>query len=327
MAQCKKANCSFANTGKCMEGLGTECPNLIKEEAKVDAPVELPPAKPDKVELYSGEPLLLDEARVLSRANETIVVAMVGLADSGKTSLIARLHQMFLSGPIAEYSFSGSRTLLRFEELNWKATLESGVDSPEMERSSRQFDNTFLHLQVRNDEVPDSEVTNVLINDVCGETVSEAIANEPTCKELVSLKRADHVVLVADGRALSEPMSHFDHTTKLKNFVERILQTKQLGSHSVLHVVFGKKDLLKSSDDTVHQVRELFEKQFSQLVGQMRFWEIAARPFDGSPPTCNEIGALFKSWILSSFQDQLTESKIGKTKKPNRDYCCFGRGG
>src|SRR4051794_29633382 len=116
MAKCKLSDCPVAKDGRCLEGHGNDCPNLLYGDAgasdTIDAKVT--PAAPALIHLYSGNPLEMKEAREISGRDRTVVIAVVGLIECGKTSLLARLHQLFQEGPIRGYKFAGSRTLLRF---------------------------------------------------------------------------------------------------------------------------------------------------------------------------------------------------------------------
>jgi hypothetical protein len=157
-------------------------------------------------ELLPGRlPLDVEEARSFARRGPCMVVALAGMPECGKTSLLARLHQLFQAGPVAGFEFAGSRSLPHFEELNWLATLESGVPAPTMPRSSSQFDNSFIHLAVRS--IDNHTRMELLLNDITGETFEKAVASQPECEKLIALARADHLVVVVDGGALATAMS------------------------------------------------------------------------------------------------------------------------
>ena len=130
-----------------------------------------------------------------------MVVALVGMPQCGKTSFLARLHQLFQAGPVGGFDFAGSQSLPHFEELNWLATIESGTPEPRMLRSSSQFDNSFLHLAVRS--IDKRTRVELLLNDITGETFEKAVASQQKCENLVALARADHLVVLVDGGALA----------------------------------------------------------------------------------------------------------------------------
>src|SRR6266702_2922571 len=111
MPRCKLPDCPVAVDGRCLEGRGETCPNLIPDEPD-RIPEEEAQRKSRKAKtqhassverLYSGLPLEVSDAREHSYGSRSIVVALVGLRDSGKTSLLARLHQLFQLGNIGDF--------------------------------------------------------------------------------------------------------------------------------------------------------------------------------------------------------------------------------
>lgn len=339
MVKCKLANCTFATDGRCLEGRGNACPNLVSDDA-VDPQKSSTVAAPATSEsstlpytlaesLYSGLPLEIAEAREFSGRSRAIVVALAGMKESGKTSLIARLHQQFQSGPVAAYDFAGSRTLWQFENLNWLATLESGVGSPTMERSSRQYDNSFLHFTVRR-PITGAQPIDLLINDISGETFPEAITVESVCQQLVCLRRADHLGLVVDGAAIADRGFRHDHCAKAKNFVQRVLQTQQIGKQTVLHLIISKLDELRKgeqadeNDEAATRLENEFKEQFNDRVARLYTWRLAARPLDGSMPTEEIIAELFGTWVGLTFRYPATVPSDSVSADCARDFCRFG---
>ena len=322
MPACKLAECPVAKDGRCLEGRGGDCPNLLREgEVSAPQPVAVEPAGVSKkVKLYSGLPLELPDARALARRNRATVVALVGMIESGKTSLLARLHQLFLAGPIGEYRFAGSRTLWRLEELNWMATVESGVNSPKMPHSSRLYDNSYLHLAVR---PHGSEALDLLLNDISGETFEEAIGTQKLCESLAGLSRADHLGLVVDGEALANLALRHDHSAKVKNFLQRVLQSGQVGMRTGVHLIITKLDKLAGNEAVAEKLEQDFTKLFASRVGSLSCWRVAARPTDGSMPTQKEIVHLFTSWMTTSHQyPEVAVTPIERNDWP-RDFCRF----
>lgn len=325
---CKLPDCPIDKGGPCLEGRESGCPNLLPQEPMptavyLEAATPEPKPSSSRENLYSGNRLEIDEARAFSRRGRAVVVALVGLIECGKTSLIARLHQQFMAGPIAGYRFAGSRTLLGFEEMNWLATIESGVGRPQMDRTSRRFDNSFLHFTVRASD-GEPEPTDVLINDISGDTVQDAIAVQSVCEGLLGLARADHVAVVVDGAALADFEVCYDHVAKVRSFVQRIVQSGQIGPHTALHLVISKQDSLNPAEALASRVEEEFTRLFAPKVGAVECWRVAARPCDGSEPTEAEIARLFFRWVSTSFRYPSSDlSTLGQTEW-ERDFCRFG---
>jgi Double-GTPase 2 len=339
MSDCKLSTCTYAKDGVCVEGRKADCPNLLPDDSS-----KLPSAPstdvlessessgalyPPTEALYSGLPLDIGEARELTGRARAIVVSLAGMTESGKTSLLARLHQQFLAGPVGLFNFAGSRTLWRFEELNWLATIESGVEAPIMDHTSRRYDNSLLHFTVR-PLANGGDPVDLLLNDISGETFPEAVSEERVCQQLICLRRADHLALVVDGKAISDRARRHDHCAKAKNFVQRVLQTNQIGKQTVLHLVITKRDeLLKEAQqaenlEAATRLETEFKEQFASQVAKLHSWQVAARPLDGTMPTEGTIAELFSTWVSSTFRYGSTGSDAGAAELSARDFCRFG---
>jgi hypothetical protein len=338
MARCKLPDCPISKDGRCLEGRKETCPNLIPDDVSTDEPevaMQLDDAARSATRpmesLNAGLPLEIAEAREFTRASRAVLVTLAGMKECGKTSLIARLHQQFQGGPVGDYQFAGSRTLFRFEEMNWRAMLDSGATSPAMERSSRQFNNALLHVKVRK-KSSDEAIVDVLLNDVAGETFPDLIAVEGLCEQLLCLRRADHLAVLIDGASIASRDSRYDHFAKIRNFVQRLLQTGQIGKPTVLHLIISKQDALKSEDEAINtenleaaeKLKKDFTKLFTSKVGKIHVWQLAARPDDGSMPTEETISQLFTTWVSTSCRLAPLPTTSSEAARPVRDFCNFG---
>ena len=331
MARCKLPNCPIAKDGKCLEGRKSDCPNLLPDElpSQAGATGQQPVNSLVPMEkLYSGLPLEIEESRVFSRRNRAILVAVTGTRECGKTSLFARFMQMFQEGPIAGYDYADSRTLPRFDQLSWLATVESGATTPGMERSSRLFDNTLLHYTVR-EQGQNSVPIDLLLNDISGETFPDAVASQVVCEQLFCLRRADHVVVMVDGGALAQRVLRHDHCAKAKNFIQRLLQSNQIGSKTALHLIISKLDELRREghNEEILESATKLERDFNTLFGsrvaKIHCWRIAARPLDGSMPTKETISHLFATWATSTHRYQSDITAEGAAISHARDFSRF----
>lgn len=329
MPSCKLNNCPVATGGRCIEALGPDCPNLIPDSSSSlphgeisYAPKASHPLEPTYESLPGIAPLEVSEARHFSRRGRSIVVALTGMPDCGKTSLLARLHQLFQAGPLAGFDFAGSRTLPRFEELNWKATFESGVPEPTMEHSSAQLDNSFMHLAVR--PTHGGVRVDLLLNDIAGETFNEAVEAQESCQKLVALARADHLLVLIDGAALVNPALRYHHIEQVHDFIQRVLQSGQCGTHTALHLVISKLDQLKNCEALADDMEKKFDAGFRSKVGSLAFWRVAARPMDSSNPTAEKIGELFASWVHTTHRYPFPATRSVSQEICARDFCRFG---
>ena len=251
-----------------------------------------------------------------------MVVALAGMPDSGKTSLLARLHQLFQAGTLTGFDFAGSRSLPRFEELNWRATLESGVSRPDMLHSSAQFDNSFLHLAVR--PTGGGARVDVLLNDIAGETFKTAIEVQSACEKLVALARADHLVALVDGEALADADLRYLHLNQVCDFLQRVAQGEQCGGRTALHLVVSKLDRLSGNTAEVEKLEATVSRQFLGKFGSINFWRIAARPMDGSLPTNQPICELFAKWVTTTYRYPVPAMPSFDRAAWARDFCQHG---
>ena len=256
------------------------------------------------------------------------VVVLGGMVESGKTTLLARIFEMFQCKCVAGHRFAASRTLAEFDKLSWHATMECGATDPKTERTDRSENNLFLHLCIRAEDgsVPTMDL---LIGDIPGEIFPEAVAEETVCLDLCALRRADHLVLFLDGEVLCDTANRHDPCGKVFDFVSRALQTGQIGLHTVLHLVISKCDKLPTDAASevlsfVEKTEKMFQAQFTRRFGNLHCWRVAARPVHPVEPTVAEIGKIFSVWIGSSHQNAETSTQIPQRSDFSRDFCRFG---
>src|SRR5256885_8695783 len=148
---------------------------------------------------------------------------------------------MFQLCPIQKYLFAGSKTLAAFEQLSRHATIACGADLPSTPRTPRAEAEAFLHLQVRAN-VADSSIRDVLINDISGEIFTDAIADQTVCESLGALYRADHLVVLLDGKVLADTARRHEQRAAARDFLTRAVQTDQVGPRTSVHIVVAKFD-------------------------------------------------------------------------------------
>jgi hypothetical protein len=246
---------------------------------------------------------------------------LVGMQECGKTSLLARLHQIFQAGPIKGFDFAGCRSLPRLDELNWLATIQSCVSHPKMVRSSAQFDNSFIHLAVR--PMDGGTRTDLLLNDISGETFEAAVKAQGVCETLLSLPRADHLVVVVDGAALGD-MRRNDHVSQTNDFLQRIVQGGYCGMQTAVHLVISKLDELKGHALVADELEADIKLSFGGKFGSITCWRVAARPMDHSQPTNPAICDLFLSWVQTSHRYPAQGVLSPARGVWSRDFCRSG---
>ncbi|WP_413038547.1 TRAFAC clade GTPase domain-containing protein, partial [Pseudomonas coronafaciens] len=131
---CANPECRVAETGRCVEGLVVDACSHYGAEADDQGDgnpdvieVELEDEGVYGVSLPHAESLDLEEGSQALRASNARVIAVIGPSDSGKTSLIAGLYDLFQSGLVGKVKFARSKTLHAFERLCHDARAVSSV--------------------------------------------------------------------------------------------------------------------------------------------------------------------------------------------------------
>ena len=335
MPRCKLKNCPYDRDGRCVENQLPNCPNLLPDEPANPVAQEAKsldtkatPTLPQHEALYSGKKLTADQATQILQSHPAQVVVLGGMVESGKTTLLARIFEMFQCKCVAGHRFTASQTLVGFDQLSWHSTMECGAANPTTEHTSRSENNLFLHLRVQPED-GSAPAIDLLVADIPGEIFPEAVAEESVLRNLCALARADHLVLFLDGEVLCDPMNRHDPCGKVFDFVHYALQTKQIGQRTVLHLVISKCDLLpkdgtsdplKYIESTEGNFRAKFHAHFSDVL----CWRLAARPEAPEEPTFENINKIFGVWMSRCFKQPENPRQTPQRSGFSRDFCRFG---
>lgn len=283
--------------------------------AEADVPPNTPEPErrrtPD-VTLPSGEALRLAEAAALTAASPVRVVAVLGEQESGKTTLFASLWERFLRGPYEGVLFAGSQTQRAFDWRCFDARVASGRDHAKTERTEvRQDDDRYvLHLAVRPESVLSApperrpSVQHLLFPDLSGEDLREARQSRETARSFPLVRRADHVVFLADGERLADPALRHEAAANVKTLLRRLVEEDVVGD-AYVQVVVTKDDLLTRGDADpgaeayVEGFLDRMVETFGGDVRELATYRIAARP-EGTEEIVVGVGPLFRSWLATS---------------------------
>lgn len=304
--KCNIPKCNVVADGKCYEAHDNylNCPHY---NASVYVPSQETVEKEATkfIDLYSGTELDFQEALDITRKALTRVIVLAGAADSGKTTLIASLYEKFLRGSLANYSFAGSKTLLGFDKRNHLSRIASGRNIPDTERTKRGFDKKLLHLKVRLNDLS-KPAQDLLFSDISGETFEMAMNSADECKKLSIIKRADHFVLILDGKKISSTKHRQSTLQDADMLLRRCVETGMIGMHSFVDVLFTKYDeIVKSNGDEalqfVEHIKQEFKRKYNDKLGRLHFFMVAARPDDiGILPLFYGIEDVFPNWVEKS---------------------------
>jgi hypothetical protein len=233
----------------------------------------------------SGGALNGTSALAVTLANLTRLVVVAGPVNTGKTTLLASLYERFHYGPFAKCVFSGSTTLVAFEERTHLARRASGRDTPDTKRTPFSSDLAMLHLALKHDDLP--EATHLLFTDISGETFRLAADSTDECQRLTFLRRADHLAILIDSANVLDPRLRQEVFTGCEGLLRSCLDGSMLDVTAQVELVLTKWDVFAAraapSDRTFLTAKlNHILGRYSSRVALLTQFEVAARPAAGS---------------------------------------------
>lgn len=260
------------------------------------------PAQRSQVELPLGEAMTIAECYGIASARRVQVVVIAGAVKSGKTTLIASLFHSFQRGPLCDYPFAGSQTLIGFDQRCHDARTVSNRSRQAMERTKRREERALLHLQVR-PQADMSRSIDLLLTDLSGEDFEDAKNSLDECRSVPLIKRADHFVLLVDGERLSNNDTRQGAKNEAQMLLRCCLEAGQLGSRSLVDVLISKWDILSTSqaaDSAIafsNAMQQSITNQFASRLGRLRFHNIAVRPDTSEFELGHGLDQVFPCWL------------------------------
>ena len=309
---CTNVQCRFAETSQCVEGNDIdECPHL--EARKATAPEgggdttspDSPPQQnvDESVSLGSEDYLSIPEASLLLKARYAPIIAFLGPAGAGKTSLIAEVYDAFQYRAYQSLAFAGSRTLMAFERICHKVRAASRAHTPTQDRSAIRKDPFFFHLAIRVDNT--GRQIDILLADRSGETY-RAIADTPTiAAECLELRRAAMLNILVDGARLCEPAQRTSVLTECNQALQTLAMSDSLAQDVSINLVLTKLDLVDDHENKTRahghfeSLRDRIFARYDGSVAHIDSFKIAACPQNNKHPKGYGVEALVKSWITT----------------------------
>ncbi len=260
-------------------------------------------------------------------ATPVTMVFCAGAQRAGKTTFLARIGEMFRNGSFKDFRFAGSNTLCAFERVTWLATIASGAGRPETKRSPKNEKDTFFHLQVQRGGDMEKRI-DLLITDLPGEIFPDVISTKEVCEQQMALARADHIVLFLDCESITDDAKRHAERNMACRFLSQVKKCRHEPSTLHVTVVFSRWDKISTSESRQEQeeycnvIEGDIRKRFESAFGGLRFDYITARPEAGTPPSNDEIQAIFGHWL--KYQPSLPFATVSRNPKPARDFCAFG---
>jgi len=252
------------------------------------------------IDLWGGYDITLAEVPEISVAEPTRAIWIIGLRDSGKTTLIASIYEQFQLGPFGGMEFAGSRTLLGLERLCHQARPESDLLEPDTERTSASAGIRFMHIRVR-DREHRSGILSLLLSDVSGELFRRIRDSAEEAEVFRGIRAPSHVAALVDGAKIIDPVTRHAAFNDAVTVLERFLEQNLIPTHTPIDVLITKDDLIRSSAQAValgeflEQKREYLNTVFT---GGRRvvLHRVAARPKSGGYRAAEGIVDRFRAW-------------------------------
>lgn len=297
---CSNPDCSVATTGKCANNQDlAECPHYGTETENSEvAEIEVGPAT---VTFASGQKLSMREATRLLRRRRSQVVAIIGPYDSGKTSLVASLYDLFQEGPVGEVEFADSTTLHALEFASHHSRIESGRTSPDSERTPLGKAG-FYHLDVRGNGAAD--ITTVLLGDRAGEEYRAAADDVDLSTEFAEISRADSLSLLVDGERLVDSETRHNVLSQIEGMLRAFAEAGVTVRTQRIALVLTKLDAVEESSHSARahaDVEKLLSKlrtRYGDQFAAIELFKVAAAPKGESVKRGTGVGELLSFWLI-----------------------------
>jgi hypothetical protein len=307
--QCKERGCLYVSTGVCMDNLGSECPNIVRITGSdsVEVPSTFLADSPStNVSLPDNTAFTEENVTEITSRHHCNLVLLVGEPECGKSTLYAAIFDKFHKGGCAGYLYAGSRTPIGFEKRCHHARLLSRNKVSKNERT-KSFEFEYLHLSVRHKSMV-QPIKHLLFADVNGERFQTAKNTDEEMKQMLILKRADHVCFVADGEMLIDKGKR--HTVKddIITILKRATQNEMVVPKRGFHLLITKWDKITEAgllQETTSFLVEPIRKQFGDLLHQVI--RIASRSQGGGVPSGEGIDEFLTMILSQSVSDQPLE--------------------
>ena len=146
----------------------TQCENFVAEAAEKKIIKEKTGILKRSSLGWSGQAFTTDELVLVSSRTSPILIGVVGKADAGKTTFLAMLYTLLLSGrKLKDYNFAGTKTILGWDELYHRLKFKKG--SVAFPQPTPVSSNRLYHLALRNEE---EQLKDILFADASGEVFS-----------------------------------------------------------------------------------------------------------------------------------------------------------
>lgn len=298
---CSNPDCRVAETGKCVEGLElADCPHY-GETAEVEETEEGVEAEaPLGVALPNGAALSLVDAGVLIRRADSRLIALIGPRETGKTSLIVGLYDLFQLGEVDGVGFARSSTLHAFEMACHDARDASRRGVPHTERTQRG-EVLFYHLDLDGGTAGDG--ITLLLADRSGEEYSEVADDVSAAAELAEIRRADAITILIDGGRLLDAGKRHNIKSEVIMILQGLIDAGAISCEQRIGLVLTKLDLIKASthearaEEDFTGLRDQILGNFPGIITRLDIFRIAASPSINAGMRGDGVDEVLQFWL------------------------------
>jgi hypothetical protein len=284
---CANRECRIAQGGKCVEGHDdlAKCPFYGRDPEEIDD--EQHDEGQEVADTFDGihlpEALPLDSGgsdRILAMLSSRMI-CVIGVHDSGKTSVIAGLFDLFQLGAVSECTFAGSSTLHGLETICHDARVASERNEPHSERTKRG-EVRFYHIDVQRDGLLQS----LLIADRSGEEYEEVADLAVNAADMFELRRADVITILVDGRRLASPNDRADVMGAIPLILQGMTENGAFLRKPNLAIVLTKDDVVQASprkervEQDFRAIADGVRDEFAEHFGDFGSFVTCASPAD-----------------------------------------------
>lgn len=300
---CANPDCRVAETGKCVEGFETgKCPHFghAPTDMSADDQAAQKASTTSGIRLPGADTLAAPDAAKLLRAGDARVIAIIGPSDSGKTSLIASLYDLFQEGPVALVEYARSTTLHAFEHTCHDARAASRRKIPHINRTPRG-EVRFYHLDVGGG--PAGEALTLALADRAGEEYRSTADDASIVTSFPEVRRADSLTVLVDGERLLDTGARHNLRSEIMLILQALKDGGAVQIGQRLALVLTKLDLVQGSPARLRVEADfsvLFDnivRLFGPMFSKVQKFTIAASPKADTVPRGTGVPELFTFWL------------------------------
>lgn len=251
-----------------------------------------------------------EELYRLSSREKIDFICILGPVGSGKTTFEAMLYSSFLRKVNDDLVFSGSQTIVGFEELLDYVRVTSGKPDVDMPRTRKENRGQFYHLELL--FCSTNEKRNIVFADVAGELFDLCKAHKENLDMYMPhLHIAKNTAIFMDGEDFINNASWNVAIMNTKSMLWTIKSSKQYEPGMNIDIIISKNDKIVETDSgkrrigNIEKQFECFEKDFN-----IKFFRIQAlNDYKQKDDTSTSLIDMAAYWLTEKAHSQIQTNK------------------